>query len=96
MGAGVGAVGYWTARWARNRGVATQALEMMSEWAINTLGLTTLDLVTLLGNMASERVAQKAGFDFVEDLPHYVHPNAPDERGAKRWVRTAGRPGSSP
>lgn len=84
---GVGNIGYWMAPWARNRGAATAALEMLTEWSFSDLGLEQLDLVTLVGNVASERVAQKAGFEFVEELPGYVHPNAPDERGAKHWMK---------
>ena len=37
-------IGYWTAPWARRSGVASEALELMSAWALGPLGLERLDL----------------------------------------------------
>lgn len=57
-------VGYWLARDARGRGVATRALEMVSDWACNQLGVRLL-LQADVRNAASRRVAEKAGFRHV-------------------------------
>jgi RimJ/RimL family protein N-acetyltransferase len=54
--------GYWVAEWGRNLGVATGALLLVTEWGFGTLGLKSVSLATMLGNVASERVAQKAGY----------------------------------
>jgi RimJ/RimL family protein N-acetyltransferase len=59
---GVGSVGYWVAAEARGGGVATGALRLVRRWAFEELGLRRLELVTLPGNIASQRVAEKAGF----------------------------------
>jgi hypothetical protein len=50
-------------RWTTvpRRGVATGAL-LVAEWAFRTLRLRRLELVTLPGNEASQRVDEKAGF----------------------------------
>jgi RimJ/RimL family protein N-acetyltransferase len=55
-------VGYWVAADARGHGVATGALRLIMRWAFDELGVRRLELVTLPGNVASQRVAEKAGF----------------------------------
>jgi ribosomal-protein-serine acetyltransferase len=55
-------VGYWVGPWARGRGVATRAVALISAWAMQALETARLELVVEVGNAASERVAEKAGF----------------------------------
>jgi RimJ/RimL family protein N-acetyltransferase len=57
-----GHVGYWVAREARGLGVCTHALGVLSRWALGELGLGRLELITDPDNHASQRVAEKAGF----------------------------------
>ncbi len=57
-----GQIGYWVRRAARGRGVATSALRMLSRWALTSAGFERLQLVTETHNVASQRVAVKAGF----------------------------------
>ena len=59
---GSGEIGYWVAREARGRGVATRAVRLLCEWAASELGLTTLELVIHEANAPSVRVARSAGF----------------------------------
>ena len=59
---GVGHIGYWMAAEARGRGLTTEALRALSRWAIEKLGLGRVELVTDPDNIASQRVAEKAGF----------------------------------
>ena len=47
------AAGYWVARWGRNRGVATAALIVVSNWGFDILGIPSITLATMLGNVAS-------------------------------------------
>lgn len=58
-----GEIGYWTAPWARGRGVATEALALLSRWALDELGLRRLDLYAEPENEASHSVAERAGFE---------------------------------
>ena len=79
--------GYWVAARARNRGVATRALRLATTWAFETLGLSAVELVTMIGNVASERVAERVGFEVVGEEPDFVHPDALQQRyRVKRWV----------
>ena len=58
----VAEVGYWVAPWARGRGLAAQATRALAEWAIREHGFERVKLFAAIGNAASQRVAQKAGF----------------------------------
>ncbi|MGC4814399.1 GNAT family N-acetyltransferase [Micromonospora sp. DT228] len=63
-------VGYWTASWARGRGVAPRAVTALSRWAFDTFpALKRLDLLHQVDNLASCRVAQKSGYVLQEVLP---------------------------
>lgn len=65
-------VGYWTAAYARGRGVAPRALEALTSWAFDafgTGGLERLELLHQVDNAASCRVAEKSGYDFDRTLP---------------------------
>lgn len=53
---------YWTAPWARGRGVAAAALKLLADWAFQELALERLELETDADNTASQRVAEAAGF----------------------------------
>jgi RimJ/RimL family protein N-acetyltransferase len=59
---GSGELGYWLAREARGRGAATRAVRLVTGWAAEELGLRRLEILTLPGNVASARVAERAGF----------------------------------
>jgi RimJ/RimL family protein N-acetyltransferase len=57
-------VGYWLKREARGRGIATRALRLVTDWARRTSGARIL-LQADVRNVASRRVAEKAGFRYV-------------------------------
>jgi len=59
---GAGHIGYWMAPQARGHGRTTAALRALSRWAIEELGLGRVELATDPDNIASQRVAEKAGF----------------------------------
>jgi RimJ/RimL family protein N-acetyltransferase len=60
--AGVAEVSYWLASAARGRGVATRALRLISWWAFDRIGVDELRLWTHVDNLASRRVAERAGY----------------------------------
>lgn len=76
-----GSVGYWVAREARGCGVATRAVEIIRDWAFVELGLPQLELVTDPDNVASQRIAEKAGFRRRRLLRRHV-----EVRGERRDV----------
>jgi RimJ/RimL family protein N-acetyltransferase len=59
---GLGAVGYWLLAEARGQGAATAALKLVARWAFDALGVQRLELTTAPENVASQRVAERAGF----------------------------------
>lgn len=59
---GTGHIGYWMAAEARGRGLTTAALRTLSRWAIEELDLGRIELAADPENLASQRVAEKAGF----------------------------------
>jgi RimJ/RimL family protein N-acetyltransferase len=59
---GAASAGYWLLPQARGRGVATKALRLVAGWAFAQLGVERLFLTTAPDNVASQRVAERAGF----------------------------------
>jgi RimJ/RimL family protein N-acetyltransferase len=57
-----GEIGYWIAPSARGRGLAGKAAEAACRWAFGDLGLHRIQLFHAVENVASARVAEKAGF----------------------------------
>jgi [ribosomal protein S5]-alanine N-acetyltransferase len=59
---GLAQVGYWLTREARGRGAATIAVQLVARWAFAAVGIDRLSLQTAPENVASQRVAERAGF----------------------------------
>jgi RimJ/RimL family protein N-acetyltransferase len=76
-----GHFGYWVGKDARGRGVATRALRLLTRWAAEEHGLARLQLIVEPENVASIRVAEKAGFTREALLRSYI-----ELRGARRDV----------
>jgi RimJ/RimL family protein N-acetyltransferase len=58
----VAEVGYWVAREARGRGLASRAVRLVARWALHDCGFERLQLRADVLNAASQKVAEKAGF----------------------------------
>jgi RimJ/RimL family protein N-acetyltransferase len=63
---GYGEIGYWVAREARGRGVATRAVRLVRDWAHRVLGLAMVEIMVHEENHPSRAVARSAGF---EEIP---------------------------
>ena len=59
---GRGSVGYWLLEDGRGKGRATRAVRLMTSWALAEMRLRRLQLHTDPENVASQRVAERAGF----------------------------------
>jgi ribosomal-protein-serine acetyltransferase len=55
-------VGYWSSPPTRGRGFMTAAVRCLAAWAVRDQDLERVELLAATGNVASQRVAEKAGF----------------------------------
>jgi RimJ/RimL family protein N-acetyltransferase len=71
-----GHIGYWCARDVRGRGIVTRALRLLCRYGFEELELGRLELITDPDNLASQRVAEKVGFQREGVLrSHLLHPD---------------------
>jgi RimJ/RimL family protein N-acetyltransferase len=68
----IGSLGYWLARDARGRGVATRALRLISSWAFDALPVDRISIVIQQGNEPSRRLAERAGYTYEGILRSYT------------------------
>jgi RimJ/RimL family protein N-acetyltransferase len=68
-------VGYWLLPDARGKGLVTHALALVSRWAFDELGVKRIGLLTDPRNVASLRVAERAGFQREGVLRSWVEVN---------------------
>ena len=54
--------GLWLAPDARGRGVGTRALRLVADWTFDTTDAIRLDAYIMVGNEASNRMTERAGF----------------------------------
>ena len=71
----VGEIGYWMRSDARGRGVMTRAVLLVARWAFDEGGAARVQLRADVDNVASRRVAEKAGFQ-LEGVLRSAHWNA--------------------
>jgi len=68
----IGIVGYWIRPEARGRGAAKIAVRLVTRWAFRDLTMQRLQLTTSPDNVASQRVAEHAGFSREGVLRNWV------------------------
>lgn len=70
-----GEVMYWLAPWGRRRGIASRAVKLVCQWAFDALGLNQVTMKTHIDNLPSQRVAERCGFQRVENTDdREAHP----------------------
>lgn len=73
---GTGRVGYWCVSDERGRGIASRALRRLCRHGLDELGFERLELFTDPDNLASQRVAERAGFQREGVMrSHLLHPD---------------------
>ena len=73
---GTGRIGYWCASGERGRGIASRALRRLCRHALDDLGFERLELCADPANLASQRVAEKTGFQREGVMrSHLRHPD---------------------
>jgi RimJ/RimL family protein N-acetyltransferase len=73
-------MGYWLAEHARGRGIATHAVRLLAAWAFDVLRLERLEVMIHPENIASQRVAERCGFQREGLLRSHMLKQKTDER----------------
>jgi RimJ/RimL family protein N-acetyltransferase len=81
-------LGYVVAPAARGRGVATEALRRLTEWAFGELGMLRLELLISVENGASKRVAGRCGY-VCEGVLRSLHVKQGVHEDTEVWSRLA-------
>jgi RimJ/RimL family protein N-acetyltransferase len=84
-------LGYVVAPAARGRGVASEALRRLTEWAVTELGMFRLELLISVDNAASQRVAEKCGY-VREGVLRSFHVKQDVREDTEIWSRLATDP----
>jgi RimJ/RimL family protein N-acetyltransferase len=84
-------IGWWIAAPARGRGLATAGARLLARWALERLGVARIDCFVDTDNLASRRVAERAGF-----VPDGVLRSWQEHRGERRAMVAYGLLASDP
>jgi RimJ/RimL family protein N-acetyltransferase len=84
-------LGYVVAPAARGRGVATEALLLLTEWAFAERGMERLELLISVDNPASKRVAERSGY-VREGVLRSLWFKQGRREDTEIWSRLAGNP----
>lgn len=66
-------IGYWIDRHHANKGLTTDAVNTLTRFGFEVLGLHRIEINVRPENDASCRVAEKAGYIFEGDRPDFLH-----------------------
>ena len=83
-------LGYVVVREARGRGVATEALRLLTEWAFAS-GIVRIELLISVDNPASKRVAQRCGY-VREGVLRSLHVKQDVREDTEIWSRLVDDP----
>ena len=81
-------LGYVVAPAARGRGVATEGLRRLTEWAFDEAGMFRLELMISVENGASRRVAERCGY-VREGILRSLHVKQGLHEDTEIWSRLA-------
>lgn len=84
-------LGYLVAPAARGRGVATAALEQLTEWAFAELGAIRIELLISTHNEPSKRVAERCRY-MLEGVLRSVHLKQEIRQDTEIWSRLRSDP----
>lgn len=79
-------LGYVVAPAARGRGVATEALRLLTDWGFTARGLMRLELLISVDNAPSKRVAAKCGYVH-EGVLRSIHVKWDVREDLEMWSR---------
>jgi RimJ/RimL family protein N-acetyltransferase len=76
---------YWVRPESRRRGVALLALRTLTDWVHENAGMPRLWLEINPDNLASLRLAERAGYELEERLPKHCRSWVSDDPTADEW-----------
>jgi RimJ/RimL family protein N-acetyltransferase len=79
-------LGYVVAPHARGRGVATEALRLLTDWAFSELGAERAELLISVDNAASKTVARRGGY-VLEGVLRSMHVKQGVREDLEIWSR---------
>ena len=82
---------YWLDRGARGRGIAVEALNLVTEWAFRDFDIVRAQLATHLDNERSQRVAERCGYSR-EGVLRAWEPVKNEQPDVVMWSRLANDP----
>jgi RimJ/RimL family protein N-acetyltransferase len=85
-------IGYWTVPAARGRGVAARAVDAACRWGFGALPIDRIELCHAVENVASGRVAEKAGFTYEGHLRRSYRYGDGLKHDELLWARLADDP----
>jgi RimJ/RimL family protein N-acetyltransferase len=85
-------IGYWTVPAARGRGAAAAAVDAACRWAFGALPVDRIELCHAVENVASGRVAEKAGFTLEGRLRRSYRYGDGVKHDELLWARLADDP----
>ena len=86
---------YWLDRSVRGRGLAAEALELVTQWVVRDHGIVRVQLVTHLDNERSQRVAERCGFHR-EGVLRAWQPVKDSQPDVVMWSRLVTDPAPAP
>jgi RimJ/RimL family protein N-acetyltransferase len=84
-------LGYVVAPAARGRGIGSEALRLLTEWALGELGMRRLELLISVDNPASKKVAERCGY-FREGVLRSAYFKQGRREDTEIWSRLATDP----
>jgi ribosomal-protein-alanine N-acetyltransferase len=82
---------YWLDRRVRGQGFATEALDVATRWSFDELDVVRAHLITHLENTASQRVAERCGYQR-EGVLRAWEPIKDDQPDVVMWSRLVSDP----
>lgn len=82
-------LGYIVSPRARGRGIASEALRLLTDWAFSEHGALRVELLISVDNAASKRVAERCGYER-EGVLRSIHVKDGVRQDMEIWSRLAG------
>jgi RimJ/RimL family protein N-acetyltransferase len=73
-------IGYWVLAPARRRGLGSRAVALLARWAVSEAAVVRIEALVEPGNVASQRVVERAGFSREGLLRAYLEPELDGRR----------------